>query len=575
MVLGGGAQRGSGSSVRRLTAALAVAVVTGVGLATAFRWFAMGSTGAGDPAAPKGLGRAVIGLVILALVAGAWWLVGDRPLAALGLAVVGLSWLSAGLSSVVTFSPWVRAALLASTPLALAGIAGLVASWTPRSGWRQPTARVAIGLALGSALVHLFGYSPFDDVACERTCEPSPAPLALLLGPRTALGLSVLLAVAAAAAGLTTIRGRSGTPGPLRWAAAAATVFMTTATVLPWWSWGSSGHVVAADRLAALAVAVLTAGVLWVEARVRVVRRNVALLLDQLGRGSAVGNGPGRERVVHFTGPGIQGWVGRDGATVPALEGEHLILLEGTAPALRIEAGPGERAGQVQAELTPAARMALENARLDALARARLAEIQLSQRRIVAATDAERSRIARDLHDGAQQRLVAVALHLRAAGSRTDPATAAVLAEAALQVHDAVEALRVLAHGTVPPVLFEEGLGVAVRELAATGPLRVDVVLHGPLDGVPEPVAVTAFLAVSAGLDNVVRHARADKAALTIASNEDRLTVHIVDDGVGGAALGTGLSDIADRVGALGGTMSVEAGSGGGTMLTVELPCGS
>jgi signal transduction histidine kinase len=231
--------------------------------------------------------------------------------------------------------------------------------------------------------------------------------------------------------------------------------------------------------------------------------------------------------------------------------------------------------GQVLSSLAPAGLLALENARLNAVGLVRLADVQASQRRIVEATDLERRRIERDLHDGAQQRLVAVAMHLSSARQRSLSGASDALIEGEAQIREALVALRRLAHDSLTAVLGTEGLEAGVEDLVAACPLRVEVQLALNAGPLPQPVQMAAYLTVAAGLDNVAAHARTDRAWVSVVQEAETLTVRVVDAGPGGAVVGRGLTAIADRVGALGGTFDLASDPQDGTTVTVRLRCGS
>jgi signal transduction histidine kinase len=226
-----------------------------------------------------------------------------------------------------------------------------------------------------------------------------------------------------------------------------------------------------------------------------------------------------------------------------------------------------------------AARLALENARLQAEMRAQLAEVQQSRVRIVAAADEERRRIERDLHDGAQQRLVALALELRGAqrrlGDRADPELDLVLAEAVDELKVAVDELRELARGVHPAILTEDGLAAALESLVSRTPFPVSLeVSQGRF---PAQVEATAYFVACEALANILKHAQASRALVTAVTRNGLLVVRVEDDGVGGAHAdgGTGLRGLADRVEALGGRLAVVSPVGGGTQVIGEIPCGS
>jgi signal transduction histidine kinase len=225
-----------------------------------------------------------------------------------------------------------------------------------------------------------------------------------------------------------------------------------------------------------------------------------------------------------------------------------------------------------------AARLSLENARLHAEVQSQLAKVKESRARIVAAADEQRRRIERDLHDGAQQRLVALALELKSAerrmGGQADPELERLLADAAEEVQVAVEELRELAGGIHPGILTQGGLAVALDALAGKTPVPVTV--DAKLERLRPEIEATAYFVAAEALTNVAKHARASSAAITATSENGKLVIEIVDDGVGGAAAdgGSGLRGLADRVEAQGGRLMVESVPGNGTRIVGEIPCG-
>jgi signal transduction histidine kinase len=227
-----------------------------------------------------------------------------------------------------------------------------------------------------------------------------------------------------------------------------------------------------------------------------------------------------------------------------------------------------------------AARLALENAQLQAETRAQLTEVKESRVRIVAAADEERRRIERDIHDGAQQRLAALALQLRTAQRRldsreADPEVDALLESAVIELLAANEELRELVRGVYPAILTEEGLPAALESLARRNPFPVE--LDVVEERFPAQVEATAYFVACEGLANVAKHAQASKASVSVTRSNGLLAVDVADDGVGGARPldGSGLSGLADRVEALGGRLHVRSPAGEGTRLTAEIPCES
>jgi signal transduction histidine kinase len=210
---------------------------------------------------------------------------------------------------------------------------------------------------------------------------------------------------------------------------------------------------------------------------------------------------------------------------------------------------------------------------------ARVSELETSRTAAVDSAEAERRRIERDLHDGAQQRLVALAMDLGVARERLedDPeAGRQLVAEAHDEVKAALKELRDLVRGIHPVILEDRGLDAALSAVVARSP--IPVTLRVDLDRRLNPaVESAAYFVVSEALTNVARHAEATRAAVNIARRGDRLVIEVSDDGGGGAdpARGTGLQGLRDRASALGGWMQVVSPSGGPTTLIVEVPCAS
>jgi PAS domain S-box-containing protein len=221
-------------------------------------------------------------------------------------------------------------------------------------------------------------------------------------------------------------------------------------------------------------------------------------------------------------------------------------------------------------------RRAEQAARERDVAQARAEELRVARRRIIEAADAARAQLERDLHDGAQQQFVSAMLQLQLAERRaeTDPEAARKLRTQALeQARTGVDELRRLAAGIHPAILADRGLGPAVEALASRLPLPVSVV-RTPDVRLPTAVEASVYFFVSEALTNVVKHADARSATVSIGAVNGALTVEVGDDGVGGAraAGGSGLRGLGDRVGALDGTLYVESPPGGGTLLRAWIP---
>jgi signal transduction histidine kinase len=207
---------------------------------------------------------------------------------------------------------------------------------------------------------------------------------------------------------------------------------------------------------------------------------------------------------------------------------------------------------------------------------AQVHELEDARSRIIAAADAERRRIERDLHDGAQQRLVALALNLRMAEQRVDagePGASELVRQAGEEANLALKELRDLARGIHPAILTNRGLPAALDDLASRATVPVEVVAR-PDERLPDPVEAAAYFVVSECLANIGKHAEATSATVAVRAADDRLTVEVADDGRGGATLdgGSGVQGLLDRVGALGGTLTIESPPGDGTRVLAEIP---
>jgi signal transduction histidine kinase len=224
-----------------------------------------------------------------------------------------------------------------------------------------------------------------------------------------------------------------------------------------------------------------------------------------------------------------------------------------------------------------AAALALENQRLSAELRARIEELRSSRARLVEAGDAERRRLERDLHDGAQSRLVALASKRRSARARADdrPELAAVLDESRADLEASLDELRELARGIHPAVLTDRGLRPALEALVTRSPVPAEISSDIAND-LPAAVATAIYFVVSEALTNVAKYARAGRAVVSVECEDDRVVAEVADDGVGGARLGagSGLRGLSDRVAALDGRLDVDSPPGRGTRLRAEFPLG-
>jgi signal transduction histidine kinase len=235
-----------------------------------------------------------------------------------------------------------------------------------------------------------------------------------------------------------------------------------------------------------------------------------------------------------------------------------------------------EQGGYVDA-IGAAASLALENERLDAELRSKVEELRASRQRMLSIGLEERRRLERDLHDGAQQRLVSMALNMRLARARLreDPGSAEDLLDgAAGELDAALEELRELARGIHPALLSERGLETALEMLARRAPVPVQLE-RVPDERLPEAVELVAYFVVAEALTNVAKYAAASRATVDINRMNGKLVVQVKDDGVGGADpdSGTGLRGLSDRLAVIEGRLEIDSHPGRGTTVTAKIPC--
>ena len=324
--------------------------------------------------------------------------------------------------------------------------------------------------------------------------------------------------------------------------------------------------------------------------RARIARGGVADLVLQLGAkpdqptlrevlAKTLGD-PSLE--VAYVVPGTADFVDRDGRSleIPAASDPDRAVTrlerDGHTVALLIHDPALMEQPELLGSVSAATRLALDNERLQAEVRAQLEDVRASRARIVAAGDAERRRVERDLHDGAQQRLVTLALALQLAQSqagRSDPGLPSTLDRATTELELALGELRELARGLHPTVLVEDGLGAAVESLADRSPVPVS--LSAPDTRFAPELEATAYFVVAEALTNVAKYAQATRVRVDIDRRDGVLVVEVVDDGVGGADpdRGSGIRGLDDRVAAAGGRLTVTSRPGEGTTIRADIPC--
>ncbi|MEZ5101872.1 MAG: histidine kinase [Thermoleophilia bacterium] len=537
---------------------------------------------------------AVVALPAAALV---WVLSGvvawrQRPRSRIGpmMALVGLTALVSGLVYANDSAASTAGALLSA---AYIGVFAHVLLAFPSGRLPSRAAAWLVGL-IYLDVTALKAISPLFD---RELCDGCP-PNAILLRDDLALDRAFgdacrAFGIALALAGIAFVlaRWRGASPAlrravaPVLWSGGAAIVAIVVALVLEWH--GDEG---AASILFHGAFGVVPLAFLVGVARDRLARDRVAGLVVELGAEGAPGTlRDVLARALHDPTLQLAYWRDEPGGFVD-LAG-HAVTLPGPGEARASTLV--ERSGRPVAALVhdptvaddpalvraacAAAGLALENERLAADLRARLDDLRASRTRIVEAADAERRRVERNLHDGAQQRLVSVSLALGLAERRLagDPDGAVeLLREARASLGTALGELRELSQGIHPAILTERGLAAALRELSysAAVPVALDVELPGRL---PEPVEAATYYLVAEALANVGKHAHAVRATVAVRRENGCAEVRVADDGVGGAdpAGGSGLRGLVDRVEALGGRLAVASPPGGGTEVRAVIPC--
>jgi signal transduction histidine kinase len=510
-----------------------------------------------DPLEPPVLVVAAVGTA--AAVTAAWLVRREHPYASLGLAATATGALVPLCAGWTALPDGIRAAALAAPPLAVAGSVQIGARWTNRRSALMRAVWLLAGLAI---TVHLVGYDPFADPACGRTCE-SVRPLALeILSTRDAVVAASALTVAAGVLGLVAVAlNIRGVPRLVVATVPVAVMVLTSTVAWRWLTWGQfAPSSTSTALLSALALAATALPVLGVGIRTEGIRRAVDHLVSHLADPPPA---------VQFAIPGEARWVDAAGRAVDDADGKRLELADASGPLARLQIQPGSDRVDVMAWLTPAAQLSLRNAQLAAVANARLLDVQASRRRIVEASDAERQRIERDLHDGAQQRLVSAAFHLTLARRRL-PEHETDMADAEESVREALRNLRDLAHGIFPAALASEGLRAAVQDLVGNVDIPTSLDVAGELT-IPIESAMAAHATVAAALDAATGLA-ATRAAVAIDRLEGSLVVRVESDAP--ALHEHDLVHVIDRVGAVGGDLSIIPTSTGSIVRAV-IPCAS
>jgi signal transduction histidine kinase len=542
------------------------------------------STAAAGVALVAGLGLIAVGML------GVW----DRASMAVAPVAValGVVWCAPGWVGWSAGPSILRSVALVVAPFLLVLLVHLGLAF-PAGRPRARRDRVAVGAVYlatcGYSLVRAGVRDPFRDVHCWANCADNVFLVSALPGLARALdtawlwtsvAVGLLLAAELVRRLWVASRAGRGLTWPVLVPVAVAALGEATyaAALLRDPAEDPSGQLFAGVFVVrALALAAVAGGLAWAWGRQRWARRALSGLAADLGDAARPGTlsetlaralGDVSAQVGYWL-PGPGRYVDRDGRDLGALDtaGRARTRIErnGVLVAVVLHDPGVTRARDLQAEIGPATALAIDNERLRAGVLAQVEDLRASRARVVQASDAARQQLERDLHDGAQQRLLAVTYELRlaraAAHTAGDPEVERVLASATDQAHAVVAQLRDLAHGVYPAILTEAGLGPAVWSLADEAPLPVEVD-RVPQVRFPTPVERAAFVVVGHGIDLAARsgadHMRVDVVhadgvlTVTIAPMDRAPEVHVVD-----------------RVGALGGQVTLAQG-----MLCAEVPCG-
>jgi signal transduction histidine kinase len=529
----------------------------------------------------------------------AWSRRADRPERRIGalMVAVGFAWFAAGLTRV-------ELSVVASLGSALSGLWTALAIYLllvfPEGRLKTSLDRLVAGAIFIDTVflqLVLLLFSPTIETGAQNAFVLWPSQTA---ADWITIAQQVLLvAVAITVLGIFAERWQSASP-PLRRALApvyctgALTLFLITATLLVSRLAGADlpgavdvGRAMFSLTLVALAAVPLSflAGLV----RARLARLMVGELLVELRESRAPGAlRDALARVLHDPSLEIAYWLPDHGAYV-GVDGRPIALpAEGSGRTTTVVEHDGARVAalihdrslqddpELVAAACSAAGIAVDNERLHADLRTRLEELRRSRLRVMEAADAERRRLERNLHDGAQQGLatLAVELAMLAEHLESDPEGRRLLAHAQDELAGSLDELRELARGIHPAVLTDHGLAVALDALAIRAPFPVQLAIE-PGDGLPIRIEVASYYVISECLANTAKYAQASKATVAISRANGHIVIEVVDDGVGGASRdgGSGLRGLTDRVEALGGKLELSSPSGRGTCVTARIPC--
>jgi signal transduction histidine kinase len=541
----------------RLAAVVAVLLPLITALVSAGRWAARNPL----TFAESGLDPAMLAVLLVAsaLVPAAVFAAKPHVRSTIGLAIASVG------SQVPFWAAWpglsveLRSAALAVAPLTIAGVAASVHGWT--TGSPSKALRASYLVVALAVTVHLLGYDPFADPGCARTCGDVAAPLEFALTAQRTVGIVAGLSVVAVGLG-TAAALRSRAPALLIGCGLTALGWLLASAVTRWLTWGDSSLASWLILLGPVAPGLVAGAVCAIALSTARSRRSVSRLVDSLSR-------PEQSLRVAYAVPGSDRWVDAEGRE-SSPHGPGVVLSDESGPVVRLAPSPGTDQAELLASLTPAARLALRNAQLSAAATARLTDLHASQRRIIANDDAERRRIERDLHDGAQQRLVSVLVQLQLAARDVPAGDQRVIMETDRRLRTVLSHLRRLDLDPFPETLSSEGLDVALEELVANS--NVPAELQASIGRMPDEIECAVYAFAATVVEVAQQGAPSNQVAVQVWEDEGAVHVRARLEAVPDLTP-LALIEVADRIGAVGGSVAVEPPAKGSISIEAVIPC--
>jgi signal transduction histidine kinase len=541
----------------RLAALAAVLLPLITALVSAGRWAARNPL----TFAESGLDPAMLAVLLVAsaLVPAAVFAAKPHVRSTIGLAIASVG------SQVPFWAAWpglsveLRSAALAVAPLTIAGVAASVHGWT--TGSPSKALRASYLVVALAVTVHLLGYDPFADPGCARTCGDVAAPLEFALTAQRTVGIVAGLSVVAVGLG-TAAALRSRAPALLIGCGLTALGWLLASAVTRWLTWGDSSLASWLILLGPVAPGLVAGAVCAIALSTARSRRSVSRLVDSLSR-------PEQSLRVAYAVPGSDRWVDAEGRE-SSPHGPGVVLSDESGPVVRLAPSPDTDQAELLASLTPAARLALRNAQLSAAATARLTDLHASQRRIIANDDAERRRIERDLHDGAQQRLVSVLVQLQLAARDVPAGDQRVIMETDRRLRTVLSHLRRLDLDPFPETLSSEGLDVALEELVANS--NVPAELQASIGRMPDEIECAVYAFAATVVEVAQLGAPSNQVAVQVWEDEGAVHVRARLEAVPDLTP-LALIEVADRIGAVGGSVAVEPPAKGSISIEAVIPC--